>query len=98
MIYEIENVKKRNILERIFSLDFYKVTIRDELGKQYNINCWAGVDDFDINSLTWDLNKKVCEIEERSKPKPKLDFGKVAKSALVGKKFVVANHQPDWLN
>ena len=98
MIYEIENIRKLNILERFLGIDSHKVTIRDELGKRYNINCWAGLYDADITHLLFELNKNVCKIEERSKPKPKGPiFEERVKSALVGKKFITAEYQLKWV-
>ena len=86
MIYEIENVKKPNILARRLGIDSCRVTIRDELGKRRKIN-FKGQD---MAMLYWDLNRKTRKMDEvrRSIPKPK---------ELVGSKFIFVGENLKWL-
>ena len=52
MKYQIVDVRRRNLLARIFSIKEWQVIVQDEEGYLYRVNAWAGV--YTSKGPSWD--------------------------------------------
>ena len=59
-------IKKRNFLERLFTINHWKVTAEDAEGNIKTYNCWGNTDSFEVNSILYDLRGKI-ETEQKRK-------------------------------
>lgn len=56
---KILDIKKRNWIVRIFTINYWRVTIEMENGHIKHFNCWADTNSPNIDSLLWHLNIKI---------------------------------------
>jgi len=59
MRYKILDVRKRNFLISMFSIEKFKVTVQLENGQIVSFNAWAGVHNPTLDGLIWDVKRKL---------------------------------------
>lgn len=55
MKIKIIDIVKRPWWQRIFTVNYWRVTVEDEEGTRYTLNAWAGVGHPNTDSLKYDI-------------------------------------------
>ena len=62
MSFKILKIRKRNWFGRIFTIDYYRVTVELDNGKVVKVNAWAGIDEPQKSSLVYSIREKLRKL------------------------------------
>lgn len=69
MSFKILKIRKRNWFGRIFTIDYYRVTVELDNGKVVKVNAWAGIDEPQKSSLVYSIREKLRKLLYKKKKK-----------------------------